>query len=127
MKVLLLFITISMCLFCCSSAAGDYTLVSADEVQKSSVILSLADFGCFYVVRQAIAGGKLAKTDCDFDVYKIRSVYQQVAGSTNYKYNVKLVNSETKTVINAVYVISYQAWTKARKVISSDYKVATAK
>ena len=126
MKALLLLVVISMCLFCCSSAAGEYTIVPSDDVQKSPLILNLADFGCLYVVRQAIAGGKLAKTDSDFDVFKIRSVYQQVVGGINYKYNVKLVNPTTKTAMNAVYIVNYQAWTKTKKVISSTYQVLAA-
>ena len=96
--------------------AGGYIPVSPLNIQKSAVIISLAGFGGEYVIQQAIAAGKLAKSSSKFTVSKINSVYQQVVNGMNYKYDVTLKNSDKSITVNTAFVVYYQPATNTKTV-----------
>ena len=125
MKALLIVIAISLC--CClhaQSIPGGYSQVSDTDVQNSTPIQSLAQYGTQNIVQQALAAGKLPDSNANFLLTKINSVYQQVVNGINYRFDVTLTNPDNNVIVNAVFTIYYQPSNNTKQITSSSYQIA---
>lgn len=129
MKIIILLLVLALSSsYAADDFVGGYTQLSAADIKNDPDIKPLADYGAQQVVLQARADQKLAKNNKDtFKVSTINSVATQVVSGMNYKFDVKIVNSDGSIVINAKYVVYDEPWTNTREVTIISYDVVKKK
>ena len=131
MKAIIAIMLLALCsLSYAANTVGGYSQVSSADLKdskKNANYWSLANFGAEAVVAKARAEKKLSNAKDSFKVDTINSLYQQVVSGVNYKYDVKIVNADKSIVINAKFIVYYQAWTNTKSVTIISYDVVNYK
>ena len=118
MKVIIALMLLTLCSlsYAASTIFGGYIQVTPANIKNNAEYWSLVDFGAQAIVAKARASHKLSNVKDIFKVSAINSLYKQTMSDVNYKYDVKLVNSNKTIIINAKFVVYYQSQTKTKSV-----------
>ena len=129
MNVIITAILVTLCSFsyAINTVGGGYVQVASTDIKENTDYWSFADFGAQAVVAKARADHKLSDVKEPYKVSTINSLYTQTMSSVNYKYDVKIVNSDKSIVINAKFVVYCQTWPKTRSATIITYDVVKSK
>jgi len=118
MKItLVIFVLIGACY-----AASKYTEISPSNYHKDSSIAVLRNFGTDFVLDEALADGKISRTD--FELNEVHHIYKKhtTASLFFYKYELSVI-SELGRVVDMTFEVKYNKKTHAKQMIDFDYEV----